>query len=210
MSELPKHTLWLDIETDGHPVEQGTMLEFACILTETGHDFVEIDRYESLIDPGFTPVSLLRENAPEVVREMHDKNGLWHDLREAQKHERVRSCDDVDWQVNAMLNRAGCTSTHIACAGSGVAHYDRPWLAYFMPKLAKRFAYWSFDIGAVRRFVKVAGLEVAAEALGYDVGHRAMSDTNTFLEQGRLLCAALRLGSVLIQKGNPDMPFYYL
>jgi oligoribonuclease len=110
---------------------------------------------------------------------MHDKNGLSNEVLEAWGNMKI---GEVDEMVFGWLRQHGVKSHDVLLCGSGVAHFDRRFIRKYMPRLELYLAYPAGDIGAVRRFFQMWGMEVP---MFKDSSHRAMSDVQAHLAEAR-------------------------
>ena len=164
MSELlPNPLLWLDLETTGTK-DDAQIIEVACCLTRPDAPFDRVDagHFHALVEPT-APWS-----APGEVVRMHAVNGLWNALATEPSH----PIAEVEHQLLAWLGRA-VGGALVTPAGSGVAHYDVPLLRRLMPKVARRFTYYSLDVGVVRRWSDAIGEPLPERAPST---HRAWDD----------------------------------
>jgi oligoribonuclease (3'-5' exoribonuclease) len=121
---------------------------------------------------------------------MHEESGLWDELENRERRKETLSPRRFE---NVLLDRLYANGYYehgsVGCGGSGVAHFDRYWLRHWMPDLEHLFTYWSYDIGAVRRFVQAGGWPTSADAVVK--AHRAVPDTQQALGQARAFLSNL-------------------
>lgn len=181
--------LWLDLETTGTNEEKDDIIEVGMVLTEANAAFTQVAEY-SRVYKTTVPISDIEPH----VWQMHTDSGLWRDMF---AHAKLYADQDLqgimDW-----LGRCGALKHDLPLAGSGVAHFDRRFIETAWPALAKRLTYWSYDIGSVRRFARLAdrafGPEVERREMpGVDLRHhRALADTYDAITEARELLKALR------------------
>lgn len=165
--------LWCDLETTGTDEEVDDILEAAFVLT--GPDLATIAEYQRVYR-----TSLDESQVSQVVLDMHRANGLWVEAH----HPSTRLADSGDAE-DAILGWLGLwlpKGDVIALGGSGVAHFDRRFIATNWPRLTKRLTYWSYDVGSVRRLARLAGVQPDAAP---DKAHRAMDDIRMHLDEAR-------------------------
>jgi oligoribonuclease (3'-5' exoribonuclease) len=63
-------------------------------------------------------------------------------------------------------------------AGSGVSHFDNRFIKVQLPVSSKCLTFWSWDIGAVRRFLECAGVKGVKNVKK----HRAMDDIEQHIQ----------------------------
>lgn len=172
-----EHLAWLDLETTGTDEHDDCIIEIGVVLTDAECNEVSTFTTPVWLDDAAT---WRAKAAPEVQR-MHDANGLWADLEYGSPIEVV---DDLaaTWLISAAGSKA-----HVGLAGSGVAHFDRRFLAVQMPKLARRFTYWALDVGVVRRAFTFAGRDdlIPSTGDGTTKTHRALDDARQHLAEFR-------------------------
>ena len=171
---------WLDLETTGHDTPaEGSVLELGLVVTTL--ELNELARADWLVEPDLWHVATM----PKVVRRMHTDNGLladldYHRARQARYPDRVvEPAAQVDHQVAAVLDRVAVDEGKLVLAGSGVSHYDRPWLNHHFPEVASRLRYYTLDVGVVRRFLGMllGRDDLVAERPQPDAkAHRALAD----------------------------------
>ena len=76
----------------------------------------------------------------------------------------------------------GTDTTHIPYGGSGVLHFDRRFIDYFMPTFSKRVTHWAYDVGVLRRTFIKAGVKYADMS---GKTHRALDDARVHAEEWR-------------------------
>lgn len=190
--------LWVDLETTGSDLEGNKLVEIGSIITDDSPELNELGDFTAVIH---TDADDWVECAP-VVLNMHADNGLMVDSLTASEHFASRDHVLTEWAfwVTEILG----AQKRVALAGSGVAHFDRGWLdreiadadSPLASDLARRFQFWSYDIGPVRRFAKLAGLRDLTE-WGYDgrkqgagKTHRVLDDIRDHAAESRALIAA--------------------
>lgn len=122
---------------------------------------------------------------PQVVRDMHTKNGLLEDC-----YKSILTIEDADLFLSKMLDGL-MDGKHIPFAGSGVLHFDRKFIDRWMPLTSKRITYWAYDVGVVRRFSQWAGGKV----LDGTKSHRALDDALWHAQEAAFYMQLLKVGS---------------
>lgn len=166
--------LMLDTETTGNQSED-EMIEMGMVMVDVP-SLNELGTFTVVIQP--TPAAMQRLLQNQIVREMHEKNGLLADLQQG-----LGVHPDVaDARINNWLNQFADERTHIPYGGSGVAHFDRQYIVKALPRLNKRITYWALDVGSVRRIFSLQGASTASiEAKT----HRALDDAKVHTEELR-------------------------
>lgn len=173
MANAPEFVLWLDLETAGTD-EHDPILEVGAILcrNEPGHPIISRRSWvPRLPEPELTR---LAHSMPPVVVEMHDNSGLWEELCTI-AHSTEPDLGAVDYRCAQWL-RSNCGSTHVALAGSGVAHFDRRFIRAQMPRTDKRLTYWAYDVGVIRRFFGATRPDLVRPLPSGRKAHRALLD----------------------------------
>jgi oligoribonuclease (3'-5' exoribonuclease) len=137
--ERPTWLVWLDLETTGSDENADPILEIGVVLTD--------ERLNEIDDASWVvkgDAEGLKERAADVVKAMHEANGLWNEL--------ANGCPLASAEDHAIsfLKDYGNRHDFILC-GSGVSHFDRRFLASQMPTFTKWFRYYSIDVGVLRR-----------------------------------------------------------
>lgn len=179
---LADYALWLDLETTGLSEFADRVLEVGWVLTRVEPGFPEVAWGEERIldTPYLVLERLIRD---DVVREMHTANGLLGELR---TDGGVPSAVADGRIVDAILAHAG--TRPVALAGSGVAHFDRRFLAVYLPRLHHRLTHYALDVGVVRRFRAIAGIDPVYPGAK---AHRALADALAALDEARRYTAEL-------------------
>lgn len=171
MSTAPAWVCWLDLETTGSNEAHDPILEVGAALcrNEPGmpieHEWswlaLPSDDFWTDVHPGLDP----------YVRDMHATNGLWWALaREADQ-----DLAEVDEEFSALLRQI-CGTGHVALAGSGVSHFDRRFIRAQMPRTDKRFTYWAYDVGVIRRLFDRVHPDLVYPLPAAGKAHRGLDD----------------------------------
>lgn len=171
--EKSKVVAFLDLETTGNePTDR--IIEVGVVLTD--RDLNIIADYSAVAKP--IKWDWLRDLMPPVVRDMHTTNGL---IDEVERY--GRDILDIDAEVADLL-RAHNGNGHVPLGGSGVGHFDMRYIRAEMRQTASHLAYWAYDIGVVRRFLRWWGIEVTEARSAKDLKtHRALDDAYAALAE---------------------------
>lgn len=164
---MSQNVAWIDLETTGTDENKDSILEIACIVTNK--QWIELDRINLIIKPDPMP-----ENISPIVLDMHTKNGLWND-----SIYKGISIKDADWKFNGFLQQYLGGVKTLVLAGSGVSHFDNRFIQAQLPISKSKLTFWSYDIGAIRRFFECAGIKGIIKNVKK---HRAMGDIEQHLE----------------------------
>lgn len=163
--------LWLDLETTGN-TDDDEIIEIGAVLTD-----------ESLNElSGYERVYRTRRSISDInpfVQKMHFDNGLWAETASATAY-----ADDVgvEGDILGWLGQNGALKSPLPLAGSGVSHFDRKYIRKTWPRLDRRLTYWHYDVGVLRRFLRLYGYGLPAFE---GKAHRALDDARQHLEEAR-------------------------
>lgn len=165
---MDKRLVWVDIETTGLNVENDSILEIGLMITD--HFGNKIDSTSSLVGSGWRVDDFV--SMPDVVKEMHSKSGLLHELIWTSN----LSARSVEQALCNWLKESGLNDPPMW--GSSV-HFDRAFLKAKMPKLEAMFSYRNGDISSIKeicRRVNPGLLDRLNELLPKRGIHRAIPD----------------------------------
>lgn len=174
------HLLWVDLETTGSDPTKDCIIEVGAILTD--QDLNVLGEYSELVAP--TEEGLGRLMMNPTVRRMHEANGLLEELLDlsATPPRRVHhvSAHLVHW-----ADDLGARRGRTILAGSGVGHFDRRFIAKWMPLVDKFLRYWCIDIGVVRRAHEMWADTPLPSDADTRKTHRALDDIRCHLEEAK-------------------------
>lgn len=169
------HFVWIDLETNGGDPDQ-TVLEIGGLVTPADASAEILERFSFVIEP-YRPG--WREAMPEVVVQMHTRNGLLEDIEDVRLGV---PREEAEGEIIDILAQYGRRHQFLI-AGSGVAHFDRRVVRDEFPVLHKWLQYPALDVGVIRRALGFAGrLDLQASGSTYagdpraNKPHRAMAD----------------------------------
>lgn len=185
------HLLWLDLETTGSDETKDCIIEVGCILTTDALE--EVAEWECVVRPTAEGFGRLMLNP--VVRSMHASNGLLEALDPLGEagHEELPRPDQAAKSLLTWLALNDAKKDRTVLAGSGVGHFDRRFIARWMPQVDRFLRYWCIDIGVVRR---AHGMWVGTPVSSANDAktHRALDDARCHLAEARafkaLWCAS--------------------
>jgi len=187
--------LILDTETTGNAPDS-ELIEMGMVMLDVP-SLRELGEFTIVIDPSPEQFSVMMQN--DVVRKMHEANGLIADLV---AHKGVPP-EVADTLINNWLDQFTTERTHIPYGGSGVAHFDRQYITKQLPRLNRRITYWSLDVGAVRRIFALQGASTASIDAKT---HRALDDAKVHAEELRFYAEAGRLADYEREARKGRMP----
>lgn len=168
--------LWLDLETTGSS-DVAKIIEVGAILTDSSSLLNELGRFTTVIGPGWVAPNW----EADVVKFMHQKSGL----TEALKDPLNPTVQEAEKMVLRWINdTVGFSTDHIPWGGSGVGHFDAKYIKRDWPYLSKRLTYWVYDVGVMRRMLKLIGIQLDADTTEIKT-HRALEDIILHVEEAR-------------------------
>lgn len=194
--------LWLDLETTGSASTE-SIIEVGIIATDATPDLNELGTFQSLVEPVGSDWEKLRGFVTGddrlTVKRMHERSGLTRELLAAKQAGDLPSAEEVEGAIlHFVRTHAGSSTEHIPLGGSGVGHFDRQFIRRDWPKFDKRLTYWVYDVGVVRRMIRLSGAAVGTEAKrladvmnGSGKPHRALDDTRLHVEEARVYLRAM-------------------
>ena len=172
--------LILDTETTGNRADSD-LIEIGMVMLDVP-SLDQLGEFTVVIEPSPEQFTSMMQN--DVVRKMHEANGLIADLL---AHKGVEPAV-ADSLTNQWLDQFTTERTHIPYGGSGVAHFDRQYITRQLPRLDRRITYWALDVGAVRRVFGLQGASWMQTEKGeaYDAKtHRGLDDAKVHADELR-------------------------
>lgn len=174
---MPRNDLiaFCDLETTGVDKDKDDIIEVGLAIYRWP-EFVEDDAISIVILP--TPAGFERMQGKDAVREMHKVNGLTDDIIAGRG---VNDYQTADAMLEDFLSKYGTRgSPHIPLAGSGISHFDRPFIKRNLPLFDARMSHWMYDVGVMRRMFLLAGARYADDS---GKTHRALDDARVHAEE---------------------------
>ena len=173
---LPAHYLWLDLETTGLDMRTASLLEIGAVLCDSTMSTVSTFACLAAPPEGWT------EYADYAAIRMHQESGLVEEAQALGVHPVRAWCRLLDW-----LDMHTGIDSKVALAGSGVSHFDLPFIKTQGPgELVARFHYWTLDVGVMRRTLEQWGVPFDPGAsAGQTKAHRALADAKEHLDEYR-------------------------
>ena len=167
---------WIDLETTGLDPRVDHILEVGVIITNDKLEY--IDALELLVR---APEGC-RGLASEYVQKLHDKTGLW----DACASSSAMSVMDAEERIGKFMATYFEDPANKPPLGGSSVHFDRSFLAYWMPSVHNEFHYRNIDVSTIKELVKHIAPDKA-----YDTGnpedkpHRAIQDLHNTLSELR-------------------------
>ena len=149
MSNATSNIAWIDVETDGLDARGDHLLEIACIVTDSELNILDERGFHALVKYEKHEVDKMRESAALVVREMHDKTGLWGRLW---GHTRALPLSEIDARLFKYLRGFGRTG-EMPVGGNSV-RLDMNFMDQHLPKVASHLSYQMRDVSTVAGLAK--------------------------------------------------------
>ena len=170
--------LWLDLETSGSG-DDALIFEVGMAVTGPGPNF-DILASTDIVLAHTLPLAM-----DPVVIDMHTKNGLFEEIKT-----HGVSAEEAENQISQFIHETfGFSKQHVVLAGSGVGHFDRKFIKRDWPWLDKRLAYFCYDVGVLRRFLRMVGI-TTPETKTDQLTHRALDDVFDHINEARALLEA--------------------
>lgn len=173
---------WIDVETTGLDYDADLLLEVACIITDLQGN-VRSDPFHKVV---YYPQGIarnLRETSVEVVKDMHDKTGLWDRL----------PLGDHLYAIEAelmMLLKMHAPEKGTIQMGGNSLELDKMFLRKNMRPVYDWMHYRTTDVTVIRQFMERAGYQVN-RAHNFDE-HNALSDIKAAIADYRSMLAQAR------------------
>lgn len=185
--------LWLDLETSGSELETSVILEVGICITDQTPQLNELATFTTIIqhphgsDEAATNEDVLNAfpypmNMDKVVLDMHTKNGLLKDIEFDKVAPDIREAEKMI--VRFLRDNGWSNGNHIPLAGSGVSHFDRQFIRRDWPMFNRMLSYWAYDVGSVRRSLRLAGIELPSGDQSTK-SHRALDDARQHADEMR-------------------------
>lgn len=137
---------WIDTETTGLDPKNCLLLEVACIITD--EDFNQIGKpFEGRIRHNPERFKQAYEDADQVVKDMHQKTGLWDNTGSA--------LGLVDLRLS--LHLQDLRGDDLLILGGNSITLDRNFIQTYLPHSFKELHYRSLDMSSVAKFFNIAG-----------------------------------------------------
>lgn len=149
----------VDIETTGLVPKDGHVLELG--MAYYSPQLEMRDMFQSLV-LSKTALSFIEDgwSRDDFAYKMHDSSGLLADLDALGKPGPEVDPENVARSAMHWLTNCGVNSAmKVPMTGNSV-HFDKEWLTYHMPDLAKMFGYRTIDASSMREYVRVVAPDV--------------------------------------------------
>lgn len=169
--------LFLDMETTGLDVTDDLPLEVGLALV-TKEMSVEAS-VSVLINPksfGIPSRDELEGYCDDIVKDMHNKNGLLDDLYKVSAEVPCLLLPDAQVYLLDWLKRNGIPEGGLPMAGGNIANFDRPFLKEFLLPVEKWFHYRNIDISTIKELCRQYNPRIFENAPKKKHDHRVLAD----------------------------------
>lgn len=182
----------VDLETTG-------LDAFACIPLELGIKLIDKEGFVLseaawLIHEEDThwERELARGVEDKFVGPMHEKSGLWADLRAA-RGKTTRTRAELDDELCEWLAEAGVPYAKVPMMGNSIGSLDRPFSVLHLPEFNRTLSYRNIDISTLKEICMARNpilFENLKPILGSkeDAKHRVLDDIDACITEYRAYC----------------------
>lgn len=171
---------WVDVETTGlNPWEGESLLEVACLVTDTDLNILDEDGFESRVKYSARDVEVMWADARKVVRDMHDASGLWTRLWQ----EPGLDLGDLDAALLEYI-QGFAPEARTARLGGNSVRLDLNFLEKYLPETYGHLHYRFIDSTTMSTLFNWWGDVPKFEKRG---AHTAMSDIRESIDELRYL-----------------------
>jgi oligoribonuclease len=174
--------LYADLETTGLDTDADELVEVAVIGTNA--DLDELFRGTWLTRPSAAGLAQMYGN--KWIRETDTANGIFADLTAAHAvgPDALLTVPQIEDELMLLLGAHGGLRGKVSLSGSGVAEFDKVFLARLMPTLMGELHYRTTDVGYLRRSY-LAATEHNLTEVNDTKTHRALDDVVAHLAEER-------------------------
>jgi len=181
--------VWLDLEMTGLDVEKHTIVEIACIVTDSN-----LTQLDEGIDIVIHADADALANMDDFVRKMHTKSGLLPEIS-------ASTVTIADAQARTLdYLRAHVPAGTAPLCGNSIGT-DRRFLDRYMHDLDTYLHYRSVDVSSLKELCRRWYPEIYSKRPGKTEQHRALDDIRESIEELRFYRAEL-----LIPAADPAAP----
>lgn len=164
---------WLDAETNGVNSNTHSLLEVACIITTEDLQYSDSNIYQSTVAYSVQDVDDLYEQAGQKIRDMHDKNGLWNEMRSGAG----KPLDVIDEELYYHIR--SFAGDEIVILGGSSPQLDRDFVQEFLPLTNQLLHHHTIDVTSIAR------LADAWYGVKYQkaTSHKALDDIKESIEE---------------------------
>ena len=179
--------VWIDCEMTGLDIERDALIEIACVVTDG-----DLKLLDGGIDLVIKPPAEAVDQMSDVVREMHTKSGLLHDLSGGM------ALGEAADAVLAYVKHHVREQRKAPLCGNSIAT-DRWFIARDMPELDAWLHYRMIDVSSVKELARRWYPRAYFASPDKHGGHRALADITESVQEMRYYREA-----VFVPQPGPD------
>lgn len=164
--------VWIDAEFSGTSPHSDELLEIAAIITDLSGRKIG-QSFQALFD--VKNLSKVIAESSDLVKEMHDKSGLWFDLWNSSTESFRKVQDEMLQWIDSILEK----DTLIYFGGNSITR-DRNFVEINLPKIYLRISHQSVDVTSMAIAFKA---NVSISKFPKEHKHRALSDVKESIEE---------------------------
>lgn len=146
MVDVNKRILWLDVETTGVDAQVDSLLQVACIVTDSALNILHDKGFERKVFYSADQVEKLKSLTDDYVVNMHESTGLWSSLP-VDGVSLSRISDELCGYIDTWVD-----SSYKARLGGNSITLDRNFIEVNLPDVFSRLNYRSYDMSSVGGF----------------------------------------------------------
>lgn len=166
--------VWIDAEFSGTSPQADELLEIAAIVTDLSGNTIGYP-FEALF--GVTNLSEVISRSSEIVRDMHDKSGLWFDLWSKNSD----NFQKVEERMLEWLSDQVSDDVTLYFGGNSITK-DRNYVEIHLPLVYSRISHQSVDVTSLAIALKANS---KASSFSKEHRHRALSDIHESVQEYR-------------------------
>ena len=195
-SKNPPYVLWLDLESTGLDPRSCQILEVAWRLTKfefpfetVSHPLASGNVLVAAHVPAHALVTMQWDEIHPVVKEMHEKSGLFNDL--GNRNLNQVSIEQIENRLFGLSAEWPTDKDEKVVLGGNSVHFDLGFLRVHMPTFAKRLSHRVLDVSAISLLCRSLGMPRLPKV---EAAHRAQADLEQSISQLHACVDWLRAG----------------
>lgn len=166
--------VWIDSEFSGTSPQADKLLEIAGVITTLEGHAIGFP-FEALFEVQHLPEII--ENVEGIVRDMHDKSGLWFDLWNGN----TESISAIETKMIHWISETVSDKTVLYFGGNSITK-DRNFVEVNLPRVYSRISHQSVDVTSLAIALKA---NARVSSYSKDHPHRALADVRESVEEYR-------------------------
>lgn len=164
--------VWIDSEFSGTSPQTDKLLEIASVMTNLQGEVIGYP-FEALFEVNHLPEII--ENVDGIVRDMHDRSGLWFDLWNGN----TESIAAIETKMLNWISDSVPDSTILYFGGNSITK-DRNFVEINLPRVYRKISHQSVDVTSLAIALK-ATCHVSSFPKKHE--HRALSDVRESIDE---------------------------